>query len=300
MVARFKKWCFTLNNYTQDHVLFLSSLFPDKCKYVIFGKEIGASGTPHLQGFVWLLKESSLVQTLALLGCPGIHIEVAKGSPSQAADYCKKDGDVTEFGQLKSDSGKRNDWHELRDWLKSLPLPPTDLELIEQCPHLMARHRASIYWMIQRLCPLPLLALTGLREWQRDLELRLEHPPDDRTVLFVVDPAGNTGKTWFQKFMITKRPNDVQLLLTGKRDDMAYAVDSDRIIFLINVPRSSMEFLQYSILEMLKDGIVHSPKYESRTKFIKPCHVVVFCNENPDINKMSSDRYVFITPVNCP
>jgi Putative viral replication protein len=297
MVARFKKWCFTLNNYTNDHVLFLTGLFPDKCKYLVFGKEIGASGTPHLQGFIWLITEASLVQALALLGCPGIHIEVAKGSPQQASAYCKKDGDVTEVGELKSGSGKRNDWHDLRDWLKSLPLPPSDLELLEQCPHLMARHRASIHWMIQKLCPHPRLQTGDLRVWQSALERQLLEAPDDRTVLFVVDPSGNTGKTWFQKFMITKYPNEVQLLLTGKRDDMTYAVDTDRVIFMINVPRSSMEFLQYSVLEMLKDGIVHSPKYESRTKFIKPCHVVVFCNENPDLNKMSADRYVFITPV---
>lgn len=293
MVARFKKWVFTLNNYTNDHVHKLISLYPDEVKYIVFGREVGASGTPHLQGFMWLVHEKSLVQLLAVVGCQGIHVESAKGSPAQAAAYCKKDGDVEEAGSIGNDAGKRNDWHDLKDWLKSLPQPPTDLDLLERCPHLMARHKASIYWMIQKLCPPPPRVQGDLRSWQLNLELLLQAAPDDRTVLFVVDPLGNKGKTWFQKYYAQTKPNEVQLLLTGKRDDMTYAVDPDKTTYMLNVPRGAMEFMQYSVLEMLKDGIVHSPKYESRTKFLKPAHVVVFCNENPDLNKMSADRYQF-------
>jgi len=53
-----------------------------------------------------------------------------------------------------------------------------------------------------------------------------------------------------------------------------------------------MEYLQYSFLESVKDGMIFSPKYDSTTKFMEQkCHVVVMCNELPDISKLSRDRY---------
>ena len=72
---------------------------------------------------------------------------------------------------------------------------------------------------------------------------------------------------------------------------MAYAVDPDKRVFFINVPRLGMEFLQYSILEQLKDRMVFSTKYTSEMKVLRTnVHVVVFCNEMPDMDKMSADR----------
>lgn len=55
-----------------------------------------------------------------------------------------------------------------------------------------------------------------------------------------------------------------------------------------------MEYLSYAVLEAIKDRLVSSPKYESvlKTMIYQP-HVVVLCNEHPDENKMTSDRYEF-------
>jgi len=70
-------------------------------------------------------------------------------------------------------------------------------------------------------------------------------------------------------------------------------VDVRSRIFLVNVPRGQMEYLNYGVLEMLKDRMVLSPKYESSMKILLNCpHVIVFCNEDPDMSKMSADRYV--------
>lgn len=75
-------------------------------KYVIFGKEISTSGTPHLQGYCELVKRTRLKALKKLL--PTAHLEQRKGTAQQAADYCKKDNDFVEYGTI-SKPGKRND-----------------------------------------------------------------------------------------------------------------------------------------------------------------------------------------------
>ena len=85
---------------------------------------------------------------------------------------------------------------------------------------------------------------------------------------------------------------ECQLLGPGKRDDLAHAVDERSRIFLFNVPRGQMEYLNYGLLEMLKDRMVLSPKYDSQMKILRHTpHVVVFSNEDPDDSKMTEDRY---------
>jgi hypothetical protein len=57
-----------------------------------------------------------------------------------------------------------------------------------------------------------------------------------------------------------------------------------------------MEHFQCSVLEMLKDKIVFAPKYHSQTKcLLYNVHVVVLCNEAPNMAAMSDDRYAVTT-----
>jgi hypothetical protein len=49
MCVRYRNICFTLNNYTSQE--YEALLYNDNFKYVIIGKEVGESGTPHLQGY---------------------------------------------------------------------------------------------------------------------------------------------------------------------------------------------------------------------------------------------------------
>lgn len=46
------RWCFTLNNYTEEEYGSMVLVFKEKCKMCIIGDEKGDSGTPHLQGYV--------------------------------------------------------------------------------------------------------------------------------------------------------------------------------------------------------------------------------------------------------
>jgi len=81
---------FTRNNY-------IGTLFEDtvSCKYIIYGKEVGESGTPHLQGFVTFPEAKTLKTVIKLFN--GCHVEISK-APFQAIEYCKKEGAFVERG----------------------------------------------------------------------------------------------------------------------------------------------------------------------------------------------------------
>lgn len=88
------RWCFTLNNYTDADVAKVDSI--PEVVYIVAGKEVGNSGTPHLQGFVVFVSKRRLRTVQQVF--ERAHWEVTRGTSEQAADYCKKDGDYMERG----------------------------------------------------------------------------------------------------------------------------------------------------------------------------------------------------------
>ena len=95
-VVRSLGWCFTINNWTPEDEECLALLTGHK--YIVFGRETGEDGTPHLQGFVQFKSQRTLSSMSKAL--PRAHLEVTKGRPDQAAEYCKKDGDFYEEGEV--------------------------------------------------------------------------------------------------------------------------------------------------------------------------------------------------------
>lgn len=289
------RWCWTLNNPSAGDEQLIADLgVSEHVRYLVYGRETGESGTPHLQGFVLFSDRKRLRGVKALLGTR-IHAEVARGTNSQASDYCKKDGDYVEHGELPSNQGKRNDWVLLRDWIKEQESYPSQATLYETFPALMGKYRTAVLTMVSTLLPHQTLVQGDPQGWQSDLEAYLAEDADPRQVRFYVDPTGGKGKSWFQSYWYQKHPDLVQLLAPGKRDDLAHAIDSSRRYFFFNIPRGQLEFFRYEILEQLKDRVVFSPKYESQTKFLTRIpHVVVFTNDTVDEDKLSRDRYDII------
>ncbi|AKV62287.1 putative replication initiation protein [Gammarus sp. amphipod associated circular virus] len=284
------RYCFTVNNPTvQDRERL--DLLADSCNYLVYGNEIGSSGTPHLQGFVIFPKTKRFNAAKIAIGNTA-HVECARGSSVQAATYCKKDGDFREFGELPSSQGKRTDWDIYRDWVTDLGRVPSKKELVLAFPGFYARYRKACFEYAEALTPPPILTQSEPRfGWQTRVDGIINGEANDRTIHFVVDPEGNAGKTWFCSYALTKWPDKVQVMRIGKRDDLAYAISTEKSIFLMDVPRNQMTFLQYSVLEMLKDRMIFSPKYESSFKILQYVpHVIVFSNEQPDTSALSADR----------
>lgn len=88
------RWCFTLNNYTDDEVKAIMMLVPKYCKKALIGKEVGEEGTPHLQGYINLKTEKKTRTPSTLLKIPRAHFERCKGSEASNLNYCGKDDDV--------------------------------------------------------------------------------------------------------------------------------------------------------------------------------------------------------------
>lgn len=113
-MARSRGWCFTLNNPTQDDENECFELgLGRRGVYICVGRETAASGTPHLQGFVYFPTLTSFPQVNACFDGRA-HWERQRGTPVQAADYCKKDGDFFESGPAPSERERGGSVERLR------------------------------------------------------------------------------------------------------------------------------------------------------------------------------------------
>lgn len=73
-----RKWCFTLNNFTEEDINNLCSKFNELCSQFLFTKEVGTEcETPHLQGF---LEFKTKQRPLTVIHNKRIHWEKMKGS----------------------------------------------------------------------------------------------------------------------------------------------------------------------------------------------------------------------------
>jgi len=117
---RARAWCFTFNNYQnfQDYERKMRDEF--NSDFVLYGKEVGDSGTPHLQGFIYAknkLRFSTIKERFDRLA-PGSGVHIEKARTTKAAIlYCKKgagtpsapiEADVVQWG-AEPGQGARND-----------------------------------------------------------------------------------------------------------------------------------------------------------------------------------------------
>lgn len=109
-----RNYTFTWNNYPKEAEEHLRSL--KSVKYCVAGREVGDNGTPHLQGTIVFQFVKTHHQAIKLL--PGCHVEQCKALHA-SVEYCKKDGDLIEFGtppkkpkQIGEDENAR--WQRIR------------------------------------------------------------------------------------------------------------------------------------------------------------------------------------------
>ena len=108
VVKQGKRWCFTLNNYTNEEWLHIVAKMTSKdVKYCVIGEEVGENGTVHLQGYVRYTKKTRMAGVKKTVGMRA-HVETCRGSEEENKMYCVKDGKVLlEVGIYNTSIGRR-------------------------------------------------------------------------------------------------------------------------------------------------------------------------------------------------
>ncbi len=149
-----KHWCFTDNSRLEVkdwEAKSLTAAFADKIEYLVVGMEKApTTGQLHGQGYLKLIKQDRFTGLKKTLGLPAVHLEVKKGTPIQAVNYCihkdpkeeeklKDAKDIFEYGERPTGAqqGKRND---LEDGIKILKEGGTINDIAQEYPHLIVKY----------------------------------------------------------------------------------------------------------------------------------------------------------------
>jgi hypothetical protein len=310
-------YCTTLNNYTEDDVAELRKTNP-KLRYMIVGHETSSTGTRHLQIYFQLRKQVKM-STIKAWGGPWarMHFEIAKGQsdlfehekrgefhkPYSATGYCMKEGNFFEIGTrfTMGKKGKRSDIDAVKqaihdglsyDQICDLHFDVTSRISKFVRERVMARDSKSTLASLQDK-----FRSAQLRQWQQELLDIIKNEPDPRNIKWIWDSKGNTGKSWMATYL--GAIHGATLLTPGKKADLAFIFSqkpTSVVVFDLSRTsepdegKNSLDSI-YSLAEDLKNGRVVSTKYESKTIFYTPCHVIFFANFPPDMSKWSPDRY---------
>lgn len=285
-------------NYEDGQYTRPTDLFKDvsTIKFAIWQIELcPTSHRHHIQGYLELPKVVKLPSCKHLFVQDfqrTVHIEKRRGTQKQAVDYCSKmESKVCgpySFGG-KSIQGERNDLKAVQEAVNAgMDWDDIVTNFVEQAAknekfikNLIEARRASL------LLPPPIT----LRPWQESLLEKLKGPPHPRQVMWYYDEVGHTGKSTFAIWLRRSFPKEVQLFVGGGQKNVAYCLESNRRIFIFDYSRQSLEYIQYSSLEHIKNGYLFSEKYQPCIKEFETPHVLCFANERPNVSMLSRDRW---------
>lgn len=136
-MSKTRAYTFTINNYTDDDIdRYIEQATSDSCQYSICGFEVGEKGTPHMQCYIYYRNAIHFDSFKSRF--PRAHISSSRGSPQSNYDYCSKDGDYWETGELPIKG--RATWDKIQEVYEN----PKDN------PHLFNQYRKTYEEIKQR------------------------------------------------------------------------------------------------------------------------------------------------------
>lgn len=249
----FRKIYWTWNNYTIEDILLIKDYCTTRKHKYFFGEEIApTTGTPHLQGYI----EFNWPVKFSTLkkNFPKMHFKSPNGSREHNINYCSK------YGETPKEKLHSN-------------FPPSVKEIV-----LQTEYPEDIVW----------------KPFQKQVLDILDLEPDRRKIFWFHEPTGNIGKSYLCKYLGLTRNI---ILADGKKNDVFNQVktelDNDKIpnIIILDIPRTSHNYINYGVIENLKNGMIFSGKYEGGLCIFPIPHVIIFSNEPPDLSCLSKDRW---------
>lgn len=184
--------------------------------------------------------------------------------------------------------GKRNDIEAVRDAAKA---GASKRQLYDEFPEIAAKYPRYLDTLLKFQLDdktEKLVEIEPRSKFQRMLLQYVELEANDRKLLWVYDAVGNTGKSYISKYLVHAK--GAFYTNGGKGTDITYAYNGEKIC-IFDYVRDSKDYVNYGVIEQIKNGLLFSSKYESGMKTFDIPHVVVMANFLPDRYKFSRDRY---------
>lgn len=294
--VRSNRVCLTYNNYDEYNVEQLEEVLEKmesdgRLNYAILGREIGESGTPHIQGYVHLSARHykaiscgiKFWKTL-LPGGQAMHFENARGTDEDNTRYCSKDGPYRTFG-IEGQGGtrfteiiklaKRGEWETLENEFAE-----------EYCRNYFQLKRMRLEVENDETLD---DKLTQLRPWQESVLDKLRRQ-DARKILFVVDVKGGQGKSVLTQHLLSTE--NTWACQGGKTADLMNSYKKGAEFAIFDMARCNKpDWYPWNFMENLKSGWFTATKYEGGFKKFRKPKIVVFMNQDPPRDKLSEDRY---------
>lgn len=145
----------------------------------------------------------------------------------------------------------------------------------------------------------PRYVLDDLRPWQEEAKRRL-FGQDHRTILIVVDPVGNSGKTVLAHHLVQYHAGVFVPAFLQTGDEImkfvcSHVKSGGDFVLVIDIPRASLIGAigrrLFAAFEALKGGWAYDTRYHGKTIYFKPPKVVCFSNVMPDVKLLTGDRW---------
>lgn len=139
---------------------------------------------------------------------------------------------------------------------------------------------------------------TCLYPWQRSiLEIILKPKTNNRKILWIYEPSGNTGKSMFGKYLEFHN-KDVCYTRISKSADILTSASLEYTTYYFDFPRVlGPTFCPFTALECILDGVVDDCKLKKTPRKLRfmPPWVIVVSNFIPDKKLLSEDRWRIFT-----
>lgn len=150
-------------------------------------------------------------------------------------------------------------------------------------------------WISSEDGPIRRFAEMELWEWQDKAEMYFQQQ-DDRRILVIVDEDGCKGKSAFGKYLEATHQADVCPVTDGDASNyIEYCLNHPCTGYVFDIPRADSvktKKAMWRAIEQIKNGCLYDRRYTSRKKWIEPPKIIVFANEEPPYDALSTDRWV--------